>query len=328
MKTKVIALLSIAMLVFCVPAFADGISGDANYQQQMEAYDFQGGTAILDENGNTIGGEMYQESGKRMMGSADSSALIDCEDCGEVDAVGGFTYQSAGADQSQFDGQVQVGVFGHADINLDHYRTMTTTKSGEFTFDKIETTDVVVTKNETKYKEEHKTESKVVDEDETSTSSGEFALSGDKNFDVHADGEIDHTTTDTQASDETSDTTTHSDTWSADGNLNVDAGFDLAGSGSHESTDTWDKSVDESKDKTEYKEETFDHTVDKDETLSLSGTYEQTCSYESHSGKDISWNGNGVMGAQIQGGHQSGYVQSTTVAGAINLDFDPVVRPE
>jgi hypothetical protein len=30
------------------------------------------------------------------------------------------------------------------------------------------------------------------------------------------------------------------------------------------------------------------------------------------------------MGAQVQGGHQSGYVQSTTVAGAVNFDFDPI----
>ena len=323
MKTKVIVILSIVMLVFSVPALADGISGDANYMQQMEAYDFQGGSALLDESGNIIGGEMYQESGKRMMGSADSSALIDCEDCGEVDAVGGFTYQSAGADQSQFDGQVQVGVFGHADINIDNYWTMESTKGSSWTFDKVETKDVVVTVNETEYKEEHKDKTKVVDEDETSSSSGEFALT--KTFDGHADGEIDHTTTSTTESDETSDTQTDSDTWSAEGN--ADATLGVEGSGSHESSSTWDKSVTESRDETKYKEETFDHTVDKDETLALSGSSDRFCKTESHHGKTIEWNGNGVMGSQIQGGHQSGYVQSTTVAGAVNFDFDPVVRP-
>jgi hypothetical protein len=327
MKTKVIVLLSIVLLVFSVPAFADGISGDANYQQQMEAYDFQGGTAILDANDNIIGGEMYQESGKRMMGSADSSALIDCEDCGEVDAVGGFTYQSAGADQSQFDGQVQVGVFGHADINIDKYMTMKTTKSGDFTFDKTKTTDVTVTKNETKYKEEHKTETTVVDVDKASTDDGDFDLLVEKDFDVHADGELKYEDETINSSDETSDTTTNTDTWSAEGNLNVDKDLHVAGSGSHSSTDNFDLYKEETKDKTEWKEETFDHTVDKDETLSLSGTYAENCEFETHSGKTIAWNGNGVMGAQVQGGHQSGYVQSTTVAGAVNFDFDPVVRP-
>jgi hypothetical protein len=328
MKTKVIVILSVVMLVFSVPALADGISGDANYMQQMEAYDFQGGTALLDADGNAIGGEMYQESGKRMMGSADSSALIDCEDCGEVDAVGGFTYQSAGADQSQFDGQVQVGVFGHADINIDNYMTMTSSKSGDWTFDKVETKDVIVTLNETKYKEEHKTETTVVDADCASTDEGEFDLDVDKSFDVHADGELKYEDKTVNSSDETSDTTTETDTWSAEGNLNVDKSLDVAGSGSHSSTDNFDLYKEETKDKTEWKEETFDHTVDKDETLALSGTYGEECSFESHRGTTLSWNGNGVMGSQIQGGHQSGYVQSTTVAGAVNFDFDPVVRPE
>jgi hypothetical protein len=162
----------------------------------------------------------------------------------------------------------------------------------------------------------------VVDEDSTSTSSGEFVVEGDKNFDVHADGKVEHLTDNSTAEPPANETT--SETWGADGNLNVDAGFKLAGSGSHSSADTFDKSVTETEDETEYEESTFDHTVNKNETLNLSGTYANNCEFETHSGKTISWNGNGVMGAQVQGGHQSGYVQSTTVAGAVNFDFDPI----
>jgi hypothetical protein len=331
MKTKVIALISILLLVLSVPAFAQEssgvweIGGDAHLFQEMKDYGFQGGSAILDENDNTVGGEMWQESGKRMEGNADSNAYIDCDDCEDTDIMGGATFQSAGGSQSQLDGQTQVGVFGHADINLDKYRTVKTTKSGAFTFEKKDVKDVLVTKNTTEYEEEHEKEITIVDVDKASTDQGQFDLLVQKDFDVNADGKLDHTLS-ASADPGPPETASESDTWSAEGNLNVEKDLHVAGSGSSSSTDNFDLYKEEIEDETEYKEETFDHTVKKTETLNLSGTYSENCDVETHSGKTIAWNGNGVMGAQVQAGHQSGYVHSTTVAGSIDFNFDPVVK--
>jgi hypothetical protein len=318
MKTKVIVLLSIVMLVFSVPAMAWEIDSDANLYSGQTDLQYQGGQAILSEDGSTIGGEMQQESQKELMMEADSTATVDCTDCDEG-AVGGFTMATANGTASQFDGQGQLGVFGSASVNIDKYFTMDVSKDGTFEINKEKNESVVIDKDKTKTEEEHESESKTVDVDKTQNSEGEFAFNVDKSFEGNADGSLDHTTTTTTSSDEgppAVEETSNSDTWTSDGHLDGSSSLGVTGSGSSSETETVDVAVNETEDETESKTETFDLSVDKHEDFHLDTAYTENCSLETHRGTTFGWEGNGVMGGQVQGGYQSGYVSSTTVAGA------------
>ena len=324
MKTKVIVLLSIVLLVFSVPAMAWTLDSESNLYQGMTDDQYQGGSAILDDSGNTIGGEMVQNNKKEMMLEADSTATVDCADCdGEGTGVGGFTMATANGSSTQYDGQGQLGVFGTANISIDKYLTLESTNGGSFEINKEKNESVVVDKDKTKTEEEHEAESKTVDVDKTDNSSGEFALNVDKSFDADASGSVSHETKDEYADNDTEDDSncpdcdsTHTDTWSGEGSLGTDSSLAVTGSGSHSDTETVDVAVNETEDETESKTETFDLSVDKHEDFHLDKTYSENCSLEVHHGTTFGWEGNGVMGGQVQGGYQSGVVSSTTVAGA------------
>jgi len=326
MKTKVIALVSIAMLVFAIPAMAD-ISGSATLFQDKGQEHYQGSQALYSEGGDIIGGDQLQTSRDQMLMEADTTAVLDCEDCEDA-ASGGITIQSASGEAMQFQGQGQLATVGESTINLDHYFTMKSDKGSSWTFDKDLDETKTETKNKTKVVDEDyvesKTETKVVDED--STSSGDFKV------EANAECKDEQTATETSTGTFTdNDTGEESDCPDCDYNKTESAtqtdthtfSGDLSGSGS--SASSFDKSVTETKDKSgswdKSVTETKDETKTKDETLVMSGSYAENCSFETHRGTTLSWAGEGVMAGQVQGGYQSGSVSSFTAAGVLDCNI-------
>jgi len=325
MKTKVIVLLSIVLLIFAGPALAD-ISGSAELYQGMTDEQFQGAQAIQNEGGDTIGGEMLQSSKKEMLLEADTSATIDCEDCEDA-VVGGFTMQSAQGEAMQFDGQGQLATLGEGSINIDKYFTMESSKDGTWSFDKQYDETKTESKEKTKVVDEDyvesKTETKVVDEDSSSEGSFEIAANAECTDEETVTETSTGTFTDNDTQEDSdcpdcdynkSESVTETDTHTFSG--------DLSGSGS--SSESWDKSVTETKDKSESWDksvtETKDETKTKSETLAMSGSYAENCSFETHRGTTLSWAGDGVVAGQVQGGYQAGSVSSFTAAGVLECN--------
>lgn len=352
MKTKVIVLLSIVLLIFSVPAFA--LEGDATLSLGVDNYQYQEGNLIQDGEGNTTGGYMLQHGSQATELNANSKADIPCADCdeeeGSVGAIGGFAYSNSGGESSIFEGQSQIGMAGSGNIDIGHYLQVTSEKDGSFTFNKTE--------NESKTIDMDKTDNKTVDMDKTKT----FDLSADESKTVNVDKsgsetvDVDKGETVNVVKNEDETNTTASGSIEGDSTYETDK-VSLEGEGSGEwnqnevdenktvdvdktetvdvaknETEAVDVAVDETKlvdmDKTETfdlnksETETFDLSVEKHEDLALSGSYAENCSTRVEHGTTFGWEGNGVMGTQVQGSYQSGYVNSGAAGGT--FQYTPV----
>jgi len=339
---KTMVLLSILALLCWVPsAFAiEGVGdwdGAAAQGQLMDQT--QGGQAVFDADGNTIGGLMGQESEmiQEMKAGGIATASVDpCVDCPDDKiAIGGaYAHSEMGVfmEEGQRQGQAQIGVFGHISIDKQEWWELKTTKKGEFNSDGTKTFSL----NKTETSDYDKTFDLTKTESHDSDWDFHADVDANKTFDVEADAtfvneNVNKTENESEsdegppATESSSETNTNTNTHSFDGALGVDKHFDAEINADGSRSDDWSKTVDV--DKTEDLTET--KTVEVVKTWDKHNDFELECTVVEHHQKTLTFDGNGVAGVQYGGGYQYGTIQGYANAGAMggSLDYNPIVRP-